>query len=78
MATRILKKPEVTEKTSLSISSITRLEEKGEFPARVELGPCSVGSFEDEVDEWVERQRHRPKRLQSGGARLLRRNGACE
>jgi prophage regulatory protein len=37
---------------------LSRLEAAGQFPARVQLGGCSVGWIEGEVDEWI---RSRPR-----------------
>jgi prophage regulatory protein len=49
----VLRKPEVTRRTGYSHQHIWRLERAGLFPARIQLGPRSVGWFEDEVDAWV-------------------------
>jgi prophage regulatory protein len=49
----IIRKPEVRNRTGLSDSQTWRLEQAGNFPARVKLGPMAVGWFEDEVDDWV-------------------------
>ena len=35
----------------------------GRFPAPVELGPNSVGWFEDELDEWLDNRPRRNYRL---------------
>jgi prophage regulatory protein len=32
---------------------IARLEKAGLFPARVQLGPCRVAWFADEVEAWI-------------------------
>lgn len=55
----ILRMPDVRRKTGLSKSRIYRLEREGRFPARVELGPNSVGWYENEVDEWNSARRRR-------------------
>ena len=49
----IIRKPEVEKRTGLSPSHTWRLEQRGDFPARVKLGPMAVGWYEDEVDDWV-------------------------
>jgi prophage regulatory protein len=49
----IIRKPEVQKRTGLSPSQTWRLEQAGNFPARVKLGPMAVGWYEDEVDDWV-------------------------
>jgi prophage regulatory protein len=50
----ILRRPEVSLRTGLSGSHLWRLEGRGDFPARVKLGPMAVGWYEDEIDAWVE------------------------
>lgn len=50
---RISRRLETCERTGLSWSTIRRLEMKGEFPKRVQLGPRSVGHFMDEIDEFL-------------------------
>jgi prophage regulatory protein len=50
----IIRNPEVQKRTGLSGSTLWRLEQAGQFPARVQLGsPQAVGWYEDEVDDWV-------------------------
>jgi prophage regulatory protein len=51
----ILRKPAVRGRTGLSDSQLWRLEQRGEFPARVRLSPggLAVGWYEDEVDDFV-------------------------
>lgn len=39
-----------------SRTHIKRLEDAGEFPQRVQLGPCRVGWVYDEVIEWIEQR----------------------
>ena len=54
---RILRYRQVkAEKVDLSRAQVDRLEAKGKFPKRVQLGPKSVGWVETEIDEWVERR----------------------
>jgi prophage regulatory protein len=50
---RILRRPGLITKTGLSYPTLWRYERDGKFPQRVQLGPNSVGWFEDEVDEWL-------------------------
>ncbi len=50
---RILRKPDVLKITSLSASSIERMERHGEFPRRVRLGSNAVGWIEGEILEWI-------------------------
>lgn len=51
---RIIRKPEVRERSGLSDATIWRLEQHGEFPRRRQLGPGSVGWLESEVENWLE------------------------
>lgn len=57
--TRIIREPEVINRTGLSSISIYRLERKGDFPARVELTSKSVGWYEHEVEEWIRGRRRK-------------------
>jgi prophage regulatory protein len=49
----VLRKPEVLAMTSLSASTLDRLERAGDFPSRRRLGPHSVGWLNSEVQAWV-------------------------
>lgn len=49
----ILRLPEVTRLTSLSKSSIYRLESIGQFPARVKLSESASGWRAEEVQAWI-------------------------
>lgn len=44
---------EVTAYTGLSRTTIWRLEQEGEFPARRQIAPQRVGWSADEVQEWA-------------------------
>ena len=50
---QIIRIDEVVKLTSLSRSSIWRLEQKGEFPARVKLSSSRVGWIRSTVTDWV-------------------------
>jgi predicted DNA-binding transcriptional regulator AlpA len=52
-AERILRIKKVIELTGLSRTTIWRMERKGEFPARVQLGVGSVGWRYSEVNGWI-------------------------
>jgi prophage regulatory protein len=45
---------EVEAKTSLSRVTIWRMEQRGEFPQRVQISLNRVGWIESEVDEWMQ------------------------
>ena len=51
---KLLRAPEVTEKTGLSYTTIWRKERAGVFPPRRRIGANSVGWVEQEVDRWIE------------------------
>jgi len=50
---RVIRKPELLSKISLSEATIWRRERCGDFPGRVHLGGNSVGWFEDEIEAWL-------------------------
>lgn len=54
MQKRFIRKPAVREITSLSDSTVRRLELAGEFPRRVKLSKSAVGWIEADVLAWVE------------------------
>jgi prophage regulatory protein len=58
---RILRRPAVIERTGLSNATIHRREQAGDFPARVKLGPNSIGWIEHEIDAWIESRRVAPR-----------------
>jgi prophage regulatory protein len=56
---KILRLPEVLDRTGYkSAMTLWRKERAGEFPARVQVGPNSVGWVEEEVEAWL---RSRPR-----------------
>ena len=54
MQDRYIRAAELIHKAGLSLSTIWRLEQTGEFPLRRALGPNSVGWLESEVDHWLQ------------------------
>ena len=50
---KILKQKEVVYLTGLSRVTIWRLEQRGEFPAKIVLSPNRVGWLENEVSDWI-------------------------
>lgn len=49
----VIRLPAVKGKTTLSKSTILRLEAEGKFPKRVRLGENSTGWYEEEINEWL-------------------------
>jgi len=52
-ARRIIRGPVVEDRSGKSRVQIWRDVKAGKFPAPVQLGPNSVGWYEDEVDAWL-------------------------
>lgn len=50
---RVLREPEVAQRTGLSRSTRWRLERAGRFPLRRQLSENAVGWLESEVQEWL-------------------------
>ena len=50
---RIVRKPAVCKKVGKSGVQVWRDVRAGKFPPPVQLGPNSVGWFEDEIDAWL-------------------------
>ena len=53
---RIIRKPEMRQLIGLSLSTVERLEKKGDFPERVHLTGGFVGWWFDEVMDWLEKR----------------------
>lgn len=53
---RILRLPQVIEKTGYRRSSIYNFMEQGTFPAARKLGPRAVGWDAQEIDEWIQKK----------------------
>ena len=60
---RLLNFQEVRQITSLSRTSIWRLERRNQFPQRVQISPRRVGWREKQVQEWIK------NRVSVGGER---------
>lgn len=60
VARRILRRHDLLTKTGLSYPTLWRYERDGNFPQRIQLGPNSVGWFEDEVDAWLASRQRGP------------------
>jgi prophage regulatory protein len=50
---RIMRDPEVQQRTQMSRVQRWRRVRKGTFPPPVQLGPNSIGWFEDEIEAWL-------------------------
>jgi prophage regulatory protein len=50
---RILRDPQVFQRTKLSRVQRWRRVRRGTFPAPIQLGPNSIGWYEDEIDAWL-------------------------
>ena len=50
---KILRLPEVIQKTGLSRSTIYLLINRGEFTQQIKLSPRTMGFLESEIDEWI-------------------------
>lgn len=57
MPNRILKLPEVIQKTGLSRSTIYAYKKEGIFPEPIKLGRRSVGWIEQDIEKWIEGKR---------------------
>ncbi|MGB0681472.1 MAG: helix-turn-helix transcriptional regulator [Magnetovibrionaceae bacterium] len=54
MSERLLSRNEVIQKTSLSRSTIDRLESAGEFPKRITVSASRVAWLESEINQFVQ------------------------
>ena len=59
---RILRLPEVKNRTGLSRSTIYQRSAAGDFPPRIHLGPRAVGWLESDVTRWLSEQIERSRR----------------
>jgi len=51
---KILREPQVADRTGLSKSTRWRQERDGKFPKRVHLSAHTVGWREHEINQWIE------------------------
>jgi prophage regulatory protein len=56
VALRMIRFPDVRNRTGLSRSTIWRLERQGEFPKHRRISPNAVAWIEHEVDAWIRRR----------------------
>lgn len=52
--TKIVRFPQISELTSLSRTTIWRLESQGDFPKRLQVGNRGVGWLLNEVENWMQ------------------------
>lgn len=53
---RILRLPQVQDKTGYKHTAIYEMVKAGSFPAPISLGARAVGWIESEIDEWIDRR----------------------
>jgi prophage regulatory protein len=66
----IIRRAELQRLVPFSMVHVWRLEKRGEFPARIQLGTNAVGWYLDEVQGWLE------SRIRAGGRAPKRREAA--
>jgi prophage regulatory protein len=54
---RILRPAAVAEKLAVCRATFWRYTKRPDFPRAVRLSPGAVGFVEEEIDDWIERQR---------------------
>jgi prophage regulatory protein len=65
---RMLRLPEVVNRTALSRSQIYRLIELGTFPRQIQLGERAAGWVEEEVNGWLRERIERSRKRGSAEA----------
>jgi prophage regulatory protein len=63
---RMLRLPDVKQKTGLSRSQIYRLIDHGDFPRQVQLGDRASGWIEAEIEKWLLERIKRSRERQAG------------
>ena len=53
MNDRIILEAERKQRTSISRSTVWRMEKEGKFPKRRDVSDGRIGWFESEIDEWI-------------------------
>ncbi len=72
MPRKILRLPNVLDRTGLSRSTVYQRVMEGRFPRPVSLGARAVGWIETEVDEWIARQIEASREIRSQRAGVNR------
>ena len=68
MSRRILRLPNVLDRTGLSRSTVYQRVSEGRFPRSVSLGDRAVGWVESDIEEWISRQIENSRNSRSGEA----------
>ena len=50
---RVLRRPEVEDRTALARSTLYSMIKKGDFPEPIRLGANSVGWLEEDIENWL-------------------------
>jgi len=66
MSRRILRLPNVLDRTGLSRSTVYQRVSEGRFPRPVSLGDRAVGWVESDIEEWISRQIENSRLIRSG------------
>lgn len=53
---RLLRLPQVVDKTGLKRSQIYSYMKENTFPGSIKIGPSSVAWLESEIDEWIKQK----------------------
>jgi prophage regulatory protein len=65
---RILRLPNVFDRTGLSRSTVYQQVSEGRFPKPVSLGARAVGWVESDIEEWINRQIESSRNIRSSDA----------
>jgi prophage regulatory protein len=68
---RILTKKELRLIVPYTMQHVLRLEKRGKFPRRLQIGPRRVGWYLAEIEAWLEARSRGPCRTFAGSARDL-------
>jgi prophage regulatory protein len=68
MSRRILRLPNVLDRTGLSRSTVYQRVSEGRFPRPVSLGDRAVGWVESDIEEWINWQIENSRSIRSGEA----------
>ena len=70
MSDQFLRRREVQKRTSLSNSTIWRLESRGEFPRRRKISPGAVAWLQSEIEAWIAERECAVNKPELGGCGL--------